>query len=101
MDIKKILNLILFQLPLTVLIGQSYYQLPGTRAEHISDRWYVLGYDQSRMSSIRNINRRDLMDGAQFLQDGITSVDQKDRQYVIQNNTEYWIKTNDGQSIDI
>lgn len=99
MDIKKILNLILFQLPLTVLIGQSYYQLPGTRAEHISDRWYVLGYDQSRMSSIRNINRRDLMDGAQFLQDGITSVDQKDRQYVIQNNTEYWTKTKDGQSI--
>ena len=98
MDIKKILNLILFQLPLTVLIGQSYYQLPGTRAEHISDRWYVLGYDQSRMSSIRNINRRDLMDGAQYLQDGITSVDQKDRQYVIQNNTEYCTKTKDGQS---
>lgn len=87
----------LLQLPIAVLLAQSYYQLPGTRAEHISDRWYVLGYDQTRMSSIRNIDRRDLMDGAQYLQDSITSIDKKDRQYVIQNNTEYWRKTKDGQ----
>ena len=87
----------LLQLPIAVLLAQSYYQLPGTRAEHISDRWYVLGYDQTRMSSIRNIDRRDLMNGAQYLQDSITAIDQKDRQYVIQNNTEYWRKTKDGQ----
>ena len=99
MDTKKFLSLILLQLPIAILIAQSYYQLPGTRSEHISDRWYVLGYDQTRMSSIRNIDRRDLMLGTQYLQDStLTSVDQKDRQYVIQNNTEYWGKTNAGQA---
>ena len=98
MDTKKLISLILLQLPIAVLIAQSYYQLPGTRAEHISDRWYVLGYDQTRMSSIRNIDRRDLMLGAQYLPDSITSIDEKDRQYIIQNNTEYWAKTDNGQA---
>jgi len=95
-DIKKLLSLVFLQLPFVMLIAQSYYQLPGTRAEHISDRWYVLGYDQTRSSSIRNIDRRDLMHGAQYLQDSITVMDQKDRQYVIQNNTEYWTKSTGG-----
>ncbi len=98
LNTKKIIGFLLLQLPIAVLLAQSYYQLPGTRAEHISDRWYVLGYDQTRMSSIRNIDRRDMMLGAQYLQDSITSIDQKDRQYVIQNNTEYWAKTNEGQA---
>lgn len=95
---KKLLCILLLQLPAVLILAQSYYQLPGTRAEHISDRWYVLGYDQSRMSSIRNIDRRDLMLGAQYLQDSLTSVDQKDRQYIIQNNTEFWAKSNEGQA---
>ena len=98
MDTKKLIGLILLQLPIVVLIAQSYYQLPGTRAEHISDRWYVLGYDQTRMSSIRNIDRRDLMLGAQYIQDSISSIDQKDRQFVIQNNTEFWMKTEKGKA---
>lgn len=98
MNIKKIFSVILLQLPITILLAQSYYQLPGTRAEHISDRWYVLGYDQTRMSSIRNIDRRDLMLGVQYLPDNITSIDQKDRQFIIQNNTEYWTKNSDGKS---
>jgi len=99
---KKLLSLVLLQFPIVLLIAQSYYQLPGTRAEHISDRWYVLGYDQTRSSSIRNIDRRDMMLGAQYLQDSLTSIDQKDRQYIIQNNTEFWAKTQDGkQSISV
>ena len=102
MNNKKLLSLVLLQFPIVLLIAQSYYQLPGTRAEHISDRWYVLGYDQTRSSSIRNIDRRDMMLGAQYLQDSLTSIDQKDRQYIIQNNTEFWAKTQDGkQSISV
>ena len=98
MNIKKILSVILLQLPIAILLAQSYYQLPGTRTEHISDRWYVLGYDQSRMSSIRNIDRRDMMLGVQYLPDNITSVDQKDKQFIVQNNTEYWPKNSEGRS---
>lgn len=90
----------IFQLPIVVLLAQSYYQLPGTRAEHISDRWYVLGYDQTRMSSVRNIDRRDMMLGAQDLQDSISTIDEKDRQYVIHNNTEFWANA-EGKNSDI
>lgn len=95
---KKLLTSLLLLLPATLILAQSYYQLPGTRAEHISDRWYVLGYDQTRSSSIRNIDRRDMMLGAQYIQDSITSIDEKDRQFIIQNNTEFWAKSDQGQA---
>ncbi len=98
MDPKKLFSSLILQLPFVMLIAQSYYQLPGTRAEHISDRWYVLGYDQSRMSSIRNIDRRDLLLGAENLEDSISSIDLLDRQYVLKNNTEFWQKTDFGIS---
>ena len=98
MDTKKLISLILFQFPIVVLLAQSYYQLPGTRSEHISDRWYVLDYDQSRMSSIRNIDRRDMMLGVQYLSDSISSIDQKDRQYIIQNNTEFWNRSKEADA---
>lgn len=73
----------------TSVLAQAYYQLPGTRAEHISDRWYVLGYDQTRMNSVRNVNRRQLMHTALSLDTQLSTADVKDLQYVLNNNSEF------------
>lgn len=98
MDLKKIISVLILQLSVVLIFAQSYYQLPGTRAEHISDRWYVLGYDQSRMSSIRNIDRRDMLLGIQNEIDNLTELDRRDRQFIIQNNTEFWIPSDQNNS---
>lgn len=90
MSVKRNLIFLVVVLLSRGVFAQSPYQLPGTRAEHISDRMYVLGKDRNRMSSIRNVERRGLSNMANMLiSTELSDIDRKDLKFLLYDNSEY------------